>query len=75
VDLDPANTKAALDALATPGYRARAPSVWIDHQTQQRRASLALDYAQRLRWLEDAKAFCAMALGAARRKRPPPKRA
>lgn len=25
VDLDPANTKAALDALATLGYRARAP--------------------------------------------------
>jgi hypothetical protein len=53
----------------------KPPLGWIDHQTQQRRAWLALDYAQRLRWLEDAKAFCAMALGAARRKRRPPKRA
>jgi hypothetical protein len=44
---------------------------WTDHLTQQRRAWLALSYAERLRWLEDAKRFYAIALGAARRKRRP----
>jgi hypothetical protein len=42
---------------------------WADHQTQQRRAWLALTYVQRLRWLEDAKRFYAIALGAATRER------
>ena len=45
---------------------------WVVHATEQRRAWLALSYAQRLRWLEDAKRFCALALGAARRKRRAP---
>ena len=42
---------------------------WADHEAQQRRAWLALTYVQRLRWLEDAKRFYAIALGAARRRR------
>jgi hypothetical protein len=42
---------------------------WEDHERQQRRAWLALTYAERLRWLEDAKRFTAVALGAARRAR------
>lgn len=44
---------------------------WEEHERQQRRAWLALTYAERLRWLEDAKRFTAVALGAARRSRRP----
>jgi len=40
---------------------------WEDHERQQRRAWLALTYAQRLQWLEEAKEFAAAALGAALR--------
>jgi hypothetical protein len=42
---------------------------WQAHVREQRRRWLALSYVERLRWLEDAKRFHAMALGAARRVR------
>ena len=45
---------------------------WDAHAIEQRRAWLALSYAERLRWLEDAKHFYAVALGAARRSRKRP---
>lgn len=43
------------------------PSGWDRHADQQRRAWLRLSYAERLRWLEQAKQFYKVALGAARR--------
>ena len=43
---------------------------WADHTEEQRRAWLRLTYAQRLAWLEQAKEFCARALGAAQHGRP-----
>lgn len=43
------------------------PSGWDRHADQQRRAWLRLSYAERLRWLEQAKQFQQVALGAARR--------
>jgi hypothetical protein len=42
---------------------------WKAREAEQRRAWLALSYSERLHWLEEAKRFCALALGAARRKR------
>jgi hypothetical protein len=79
VDLDPANARAARTALAGLGYRARAPvpleqfadasigQSWIDEK------GLTV-FSLCLRWLEDEKAFCAIALGAARKKRRAAKR-
>jgi hypothetical protein len=43
-------------------------SGWDRHADEQRRAWLLLSYAERLRWLEQAKQFSEMALGAARRR-------
>ena len=40
---------------------------WERHREEQRRSWLKLSAAQRLRWLEQAKRFAAVALGAARR--------
>lgn len=40
---------------------------WEIHVEEQRRRWLRLTYAERLRWLEQAKRFHAVALGAARR--------
>lgn len=37
------------------------------HREAQRRAWLALSHRERLAWLEEAKRFAALALGAARR--------
>lgn len=45
---------------------------WETHAIEQRRAWLALSYGERLRWLEDAKRFYVLALGAARRKQKRP---
>lgn len=42
---------------------------WAEHQRQQRRVWLALTPLQRILWLEGAKRFHAIALGAARRAR------
>jgi hypothetical protein len=44
---------------------------WRAHEVEQRRARLKLTPLQRLLWLEDARRFATLALGAARRKRPP----
>jgi hypothetical protein len=41
---------------------------WDRHAAEQRRAWLRLTYAERLRWLEEAKRFHGVALGAARRR-------
>lgn len=40
---------------------------WERHREEQRRSWLKLTAVQRLRWLEQAKRFAAVALGAARR--------
>jgi hypothetical protein len=40
---------------------------WRAHVVEQRRAWQRLSHADRLAWLEQAKRFCAEALGAARR--------
>jgi hypothetical protein len=42
------------------------PSGWDQHEREQRRARLALSHRERLAWLEQAKAFARVALGAAR---------
>lgn len=42
------------------------PSGWDQHQREQRLARLALSHRERLAWLEQAKAFVRVALGAAR---------
>jgi hypothetical protein len=48
---------------------------WEIHEREQMRARLALDYSERLRWLEQMKRFTRVALGAARRREhEPPKR-
>jgi len=47
---------------------------WQEHEREQIRARLALTYAERLRWLEQAKRFVRSALGAARRVKPVAKR-
>jgi hypothetical protein len=39
---------------------------WKIHEGEQRRARLAMTYAERLRWLEQMKRFARAALGAAR---------
>lgn len=46
----------------------RSAKARIDGEAERRRAWLALTHFQRLRWLEDAKRFCAIALGAARKR-------
>jgi hypothetical protein len=40
---------------------------WQRHREEQQRSWLKLSAVQRLRWLEQAKRFAAVALGAARR--------
>jgi hypothetical protein len=42
---------------------------WEQHREAQRRAWLRLSYAERLRWLEQAKRFAERALDAARERR------
>jgi hypothetical protein len=42
---------------------------WELHREEQRRAWLQLSYAERLRWLEQAKRFARLALDAARKRR------
>jgi hypothetical protein len=42
-------------------------SGWDRHADEQRRSWLRLSHAERLRWLEQAKRFYEVALGAARR--------
>jgi hypothetical protein len=42
-------------------------SGWQRHAEEQRRAWLRLSFAERLRWLEQAKRFQQVALGAARK--------
>jgi hypothetical protein len=44
-------------------------SGWEQHREEQRRAWLRLSYAERLRWLENAKRFARLALEAARRRK------
>ena len=44
-------------------------SGWEQHRKEQRRAWLRLSYAERLRWLENAKRFARLALEAARRRK------
>jgi hypothetical protein len=44
---------------------------WRTHEAEQRRARLKLTPLERLLWLEDARRFATLALGAARRKRAP----
>jgi hypothetical protein len=44
---------------------------WAQHREEQRRAWLRLSYAERLRWLEQAKRFVALAKGAATRRKAP----
>ena len=46
------------------------PDGWTRHADEQRRAWLQLSHAQRLRWLEQAKRFQALAVGAAVRSPP-----
>lgn len=46
----------------------RSEDGWERHQAEQRRAWLKLTPLERLLWLEDAKRFAAMALGAARKR-------
>jgi hypothetical protein len=41
---------------------------WEQHREAQRRAWLRLSYAERLRWLEQAKRFARLALASARRR-------
>jgi hypothetical protein len=43
-------------------------SGWEQHREAQRRAWLRLSYAERLRWLEEAKRFAKVALEAARKR-------
>lgn len=50
----------------------RASDPWLRHKEEQRAAWRRLSYAERLRWLEQAKRFCWEALGAARRRRQEP---
>lgn len=45
------------------------PPGWEQHGEAQRRAWLRLSYAERLRWLEQAKRFARLAFAAARRRR------
>lgn len=45
------------------------PSGWEQHREAQRRAWLRLSYAERLRWLEEAKRFARLALASARKRR------
>jgi hypothetical protein len=42
---------------------------WATHAMEQRRAWLRLSYADRLRWLEQAKRFAEQALRAAKERR------
>ena len=44
---------------------------WALHAEERRRSWLALTPEQRLRWLEQAKEFCRLALGAAQQRQPP----
>ena len=44
------------------------PPGWEQHGEAQRRAWLRLSYAERLRWLEQAKRFAQLALASARRR-------
>jgi hypothetical protein len=44
-------------------------SGWERHTIEQRRAWLRLSHVERLRWLEQAKQFKELALGAARHRR------
>ncbi len=44
-------------------------SRWQQHREAQRRAWLRLGYAERLRWLEQAKRFARTALEAAKKRR------
>jgi len=44
-------------------------SGWEQHRESQRRAWLRLSYAERLRWLAEAKRFAKAALEAARKRR------
>lgn len=43
-------------------------SGWEQHRESQRRSWLRLSYAERLRWLEDAKRFVKAAMEAARKR-------
>jgi hypothetical protein len=44
-------------------------SGWEEHRESQRRAWLRLSYAERLRWLDQAKRFATRAIDGARRRR------
>lgn len=51
----------------------KTASGYAQHMAEQRRAWLSLPYAERLRWLEQAKAFAERAVAAARSRETPPK--